>query len=145
MSIFSKFKKKPKKTPVTSVTDLAKIVGPLLDNLANDIFVTYRDILISEPITYIVPAVWGAAHDKSLSTEQIGINEKVVPVIQQVFQILQFENLKEDQSFAIGFIIRGLIISKITYMIEALKNKLMSIDMNQRDMLIRTIEPIGHA
>ncbi len=134
-----------KKKAGSDLTRLAKIVGPMLDKAANDIFMEYRDILLSEPITYIVPAVWGAAKDKNLSPEQEHINKRISPVIDELFDILQIKNLDEGQRFALGFLIRGLIISKITYMIEALKNKLVTIDLGRRDSLIRNIEPIGNA
>ena len=146
MKILARFRrKKPKQETGKNVTDLAKLIGPLIDNLANDIFLSYRDILINEPITYIVPAVWGAAKDAELTPEQIGINRKIVPVINQIFMTLQLDNLNENQNFAIAFMIRGLIVAKITYMIEALKNRLMSLDVKRRDFLIKNMEPMGHA
>lgn len=145
MKLFDKFRSKPKRQNTTNITDLAKLIGPLLDKLANEIFLSYREILISEPITYIVPAVWGAAKDADLTAEQIEMNRKIVPVVNQVFQILQIDSLNESQAFAIGFIVRGLIISKVTYMIEALKNKLMSIEVDKKEYLIKNMEPMGHA
>jgi hypothetical protein len=145
MKILARFRKKDQKIAEANVTDIAKTIGPLLDDLANNIFLKYRDTLIAEPITYIVPAVWGAAKDANLSDEQKDINLRVVPVVQQVFEILHIENLSEAQTFALGFIVRGLIISKITYMIEALKNKLISLDVRKKDPLIKDIEPMGRA
>lgn len=145
MKLFDRFRSKHTRQAATGITDLAKTIGPLLDNLANDIFLSHREILLSEPITYIVPAVWGAAKDAELTAEQIEINKKIVPVVNRVFQILQIDNLNESQAFAIGFIVRGLIISKVTYMIEALKNKLMSMEADRKDYLIRNMEPMGHA
>jgi len=35
----------------------------------------------------------------------------------------QLEGLSRTQAFALGFLIRGLVISKITYMVEALKSR----------------------
>jgi hypothetical protein len=145
MKFLERFRKPPKQETAKDVTDLAKLIGPLVDELVNDIFLAYREILIAEPITYIVPAVWGAIKNERLSPEQQEINHKVVPVIHHIFGILQIGALDARQTFAIGFIIRGLIVSKITYMIEALKNKLMSIDINKRDYLIKNMEPMGHA
>jgi len=145
MKLLSKWKKKNQKNAAANVTDMAKTIGPLVDDLSNKIFFAYRDILISEQITYIVPAVWGAAKDANLSEEQKDINQKVLPVIHQIFEILKIEKLTESQTFAIGFIVRGLIIAKITYMIEALKNKLISMEAHKKEALIKDIEPIGHA
>ncbi len=145
MNFFSLFKKKPPQKTAQNVTELARIIGPQLDDLSNDIFISFREILISEPITFIVAAVWGTTKDTTLTPEQRAINDRVLPVITRTMQLLHSKNMDERQSFAIAFIIRGLIISKITYMIEALKNKLMSVEEIRRDFLIKNMEPMGHA
>ena len=46
-----------------------------------------------------------------------------------------------------GFLIRGLIISKVTFMIEALKNKLTAMEPGNGIPVknFRNIEPVGHA
>ena len=146
MKIFERFRKKIEITVEPNVTDLAKAIGPLLDDLANNIFLAYRDILIAEPITYIVPAVWGVGKDPSLSNEQKAIHGRIAPVIQKVFNILKVDQLNEAQTFAIGYIVRSLIVSKITYMIEALKNKMIVMDVHEKkDYLLKDMEPLGHA
>ena len=145
MKLFSRLKKPGSKPVVGNITEIARIVGPLIDDLSNDIFIAYREVLLAETITYIVPAVWGATKDTTLTPDQQGINDRAAPVIAQVMHLLQADTMNEKQAFAVGFIIRGLIISKITYMIEALKNKLMSMDGEKKDFLIKHMEPMGHA
>ncbi|MDD2671176.1 MAG: hypothetical protein PHG91_00235 [Syntrophales bacterium] len=133
------------KKPNEDITRLSRIIGPLLDKTANDVFLAHKDILLAEPITYIVPAVWGASKDGKLTENQEEINRRITPVIRETLEVLDTANLSDSQSFAISFMIRGLIISKITYMIEALKNKMFALDMKKKDSLIRNLEPVGRA
>ena len=95
----------------------------VIDDTANDIFLSHKKNLLSEPITYIIPAIWGEVKDGKLSPAQMEITEKIEPVINRLMRLFEFENLDKAQKFAIGYLIRGLIIAKITYMIEALKNQ----------------------
>ena len=44
-------------------------------------------------------------------------------VITDIIELLEFKDLNDSQEFAIGYLIRGLIISKITYLIEASKHR----------------------
>ncbi|HPL63892.1 MAG TPA: hypothetical protein PK587_09010 [Syntrophales bacterium] len=133
------------KKPNEDITRLSRIIGPLLDKTANDVFLAHKDILLAEPITYIVPAVWGASKDGKLTENQEEINRRITPVIRETLEVLDTANLSDSQSFAISFMIRGLIISKITYMIEALKNKMFALDVKKKDSLIRNLEPVGRA
>jgi hypothetical protein len=133
------------KKPSEDITRLSRVIGPLLDKTVNEVFLAHKDVLLTEPITYIVPAVWGASKDGKLTDRQEEINRQIAPVIRETLAVLDISALSESQSFAIGFMIRGLIISKITYMIEALKNKMFILDMKKKDSLIHTIEPIGRA
>lgn len=71
-----------------------------------------------------MPAVWGAKKDGELTTNQKEIHKQIIPIIEDVFEKLDLKKISPPQKFAIGYIIRGLIISKITYMILMLKNKI---------------------
>lgn len=51
-------KRKSRKDP-EDIMQIANIIGPLLDGVVNNIFMANRMELLSEPITYIVPAIWG--------------------------------------------------------------------------------------
>jgi hypothetical protein len=95
----------------------------IIDDTANEIFLSHKKNLLSEPITYIIPAIWGEMKDGNLTSAQKEITEKIEPVISRLMRLFEFENLNKAQKFAVGYLIRGLIISKITYMIEALKNQ----------------------
>ena len=117
----SRFRKKDKPEDLLQIS---RIIGPLIDKIAIDIFSSNKDILLKEQITYIVPAVWGAKKDGELTSNQKEIHKQIIPIIEDVFEKLALKKISPPQKFAIGYIIRGLIISKITYMILMLKNKI---------------------
>jgi len=113
---------------------IANVIGPVLDGVVHDIFTAYRMELLSEPITYIVPAVWGAKKEGDLTPVQKEINMRVVPAINKAYDSLQMRNLGSDQEFALYFLIRGLIISKITFMIETLRSRLSERSMDEQSL-----------
>lgn len=148
MKILKNFltKKKSKKEP-ENVMEIANVIGPLIDKAVWDIFVMYKMDLLSEPITYIVPAVWGAKKDGELTSIQNTINDRVSPVIEDIFKSLRIEKLDRAQEFALNFLIRGIVISKITFMVEALRGRLneRTLDeQNLKEALLR-FKPHGNA
>ena len=97
-------------------------IKELIDETTTMIFSLYRDELLSEPITYILPVVWGKKHG-NLSGIQGEIHMKINPLIRDIIEIFAFKEINEDQRFALEYLIRGLVISKITYLIESFKNR----------------------
>ncbi len=122
-------------------------IKEIIDKTTNMIFISYKEKLLAEPITYIVPAVWGERKDGKLTTIQREINRRIVPTIDSVMETLEFEDLHGAQRFAIGYLIRGLLISKIAYMIEAFKNQDCKENgsNNKESDLLNQIEPLGNA
>ncbi len=98
-------------------------IKEIIDKTTDTIFNSYREKLLTEPITYIVPAVWGEKKDGKLTVTQKEINRKIVPMISNIMAIFELEDINRAQRFAIGYLIRGLVTSKITYMIEASRNR----------------------
>ncbi len=126
---------------------IAKIIGPLIDDVANRIFRKYFTILIAKPITYIVPAVWGADQHHELDVVSKEINELVLPAMEKTMDALQMKRLRRSQEFAIAFLIRGLIISKIAFMVESAKNQSCETDDEDREATngLKDVEPLGSA
>jgi hypothetical protein len=104
--------------------EIARKIGPMIDETTNQIFMDHRETLVKEPITYIVPAVWGAIKDGKLTRVQKEINQRFAPVVREVMSILVPESASPSQRYAISYILRGLMISKITFMVEGLKNRM---------------------
>jgi hypothetical protein len=139
-------KRRSRKEP-GDIMQIANIIGPLLDGVVNDIFMAYRMELLSEPITYIVPAIWGAKKEGDLTPVQKDINARAVPVIDRVFDLLRMKKISNDQEFAVYFLIRGIIIAKITFMIEAFRSRLNERSMDEQSLkeALMRFKPQGNA
>ncbi len=129
------------------IMQIADIIGPMIEKAVWDIFVGYRVELLSEEITFIIPAIWGAKKDGELTATQKVINEKIAPVINRIFELLDIKDLDSSQEFALNYLVRGLIVSKITYMIEAFRSRLKDRTLDEqglKDALLR-FKPQGNA
>ena len=128
------------------VVAFAKAIESIIDETSLEIFRAYKDTLLAEPNIYIVPAVWGPTKDCELTDIQREIHAKILPSIREILELLHQENIAPAQDFAIGYLVRGLFISKIIYMIEFYKNlsgTRTNIGPYAHDL--ENIEPLGHA
>jgi hypothetical protein len=140
----AKIKSRKQHKDIMQITD---IIGPMIEKAVWDIFVGYRVELLSEEITFIIPAIWGAKKDGELTATQKAINEKIAPVINRIFELLDIKDLDSCQEFALNYLVRGLIVSKITYMIEAFRSRLKDKTLDEqglKDALLR-FKPQGNA
>lgn len=135
---------------LTKITDIIK---PLIYKTVNEVFTSYKLNLLTEPIDYIVPAVWGAKKDGELDATQKEIYGQFIPILKRLFDLLHLKDLSAPQEFTISFLIRELFIAKITYTIELAKNMMISTMntteqqsdlLNQNDIL-NHLDPLGNA
>ncbi|MFZ5573290.1 MAG: hypothetical protein ACOZF0_23045 [Thermodesulfobacteriota bacterium] len=147
ISLLKRFIHKRKPPEREDIMAIAKIIGPLIDVVAHDIFRKYFHILLAKPITYIVPAVWGADQHHELDTVSKEINGMVLPAMGEIMAALDIKALRRSQEFAIGFLIRGLIISKIAFMVESARNQSSTADTGDRDTTngLKDVKPLGSA
>jgi hypothetical protein len=144
MGLWSLFKKKPKADQDSlNPTVLAAQISPLLDELNHQIFLEHQTCLMREPIDYVVPAVWGAKKNGHLSPEQQEMHQKILPFIQRILRIIDLEDMDEPQRFAVDFLLRGLIINRMTYTITTAHNRGLS--NSQGAELLESIETVGTA
>jgi hypothetical protein len=144
MEFFAKMKSRKQHRDIMQIAD---IIGPMIEKLVWDIFVGYRVELLSEEITFVIPAVWGAKKDGELTATQKAINKQIAPVINRIFELLDIRGLDSSQEFALNYLIRGLLVSKITYMIEAFRSKLKDRTLDEqslKDTLLH-FKPQGNA
>lgn len=143
---FSIFKGKTKKDPENLLVP-ANTISTRIDKMAWDVFSSFRMELLAEQITYIVPAIWGAKKDGELTPLQKTIHSRVHSQIDEIYNALQIENLTASQEYAIKYLIRDLIISKIAYMIESFRIKLDETSLSERCITdyLKNIEPKGTA
>ena len=145
MNILNRIIKK-KKAP-EDLAKISKIIAPLIDKTANDIFRSHCKELLEKPITYIIPAIWGKDINGELTLTQAEINDKIVPVMEKILGLFEFKNSRGEQEFAFEYLLRGLFVSKITFMIELMKNidsKAIAAANASNEILSKTI-PIGNA
>ncbi|MBN1850597.1 MAG: hypothetical protein JW932_18655 [Deltaproteobacteria bacterium] len=98
-------------------------IKEIIDKTTDMIFSAYRDSLLSEPNTYIVQAVWAKNHKGKLSPNQKKIKKRIASMMNDIMEILDLKDINESQTFSIEYLIKGLAVSKISYLIEAFKNK----------------------
>lgn len=137
-----------KKSATEKTTELARAIGAITDGITQQIFIRFGDVLHAEPAAYIVPAVWGTPDKGELSAAQKQIHSLAAPAVKKIMDVLGIKGLSAAQDFALGFLIRGLIVSKITYMIAAsgkvsVTEKKTSED--PRALKLEQMEPLGHA
>lgn len=125
----------------------AQSIGPSIDDVTNSIFVQHSSKLIHEPITYIIPGVWGGNDLKELDSVQESIYEETEIAVEKIMEVFGTDSFEDSQKFALEYMIKGLIISKITFMVEVLKNKFSGQYQNgwNSNSTLDKIDPIGRA
>lgn len=143
---FSIFKGKSKKDP-ENILIMANAVSTRIDKMAWDVFSSFRMELLAEPITYIVPAIWGEKKDGELTSLQKEIHDRINTRIDEIFGALQMKELTDAQEFAVKYLIRDLAIAKIAYMIESFRVKLDETALSGQFIAdyLKNIEPKGNA
>lgn len=97
-------------------------IKEIIDETTDTIFSLHKKDLMSNPITYIIPAVWGKMRRGEINANQRNIFRTIESMVRDVIEIMEFEDLNESQQFSIEYLIRGLVISKITYLIASSRN-----------------------
>ncbi len=97
----------------------------LIDEAVDEVVLSHFSELLPKPIRYVVSAVWGADKDCEIDQLQERINRRTEPIVREAIEGLKIHDLHEDQRFALGYLIRGLMVSRIGYTIENLKVKLL--------------------
>jgi hypothetical protein len=96
-------------------------IKQIIDETTDTIFSIHKKDLLVNPITYIVPAVWGRVKKGDLNPKQKNIFLSIETMVRNVIEIMEFDELTDSQRFSIEYLIRGLVISKITYLIASSK------------------------
>ncbi len=129
--------------------EIVKVIGPLIEKTAHEIFAAFGTELLKKPNTYFISAVWSRKNDHPLSTCQKKMRAMVNPVVDDIVEMMELDYLDGAQAFALQYLIRGLFISKMTYMIEAMKNRggkpKTSANVNRPEDALYWMDIIGNA
>jgi hypothetical protein len=129
------------------VTLTGALIGNLLDKATYEVFAPNKSLLLRKPITYVVPAVWGVSGSSPLDSVQREMNQKIAPVVDEVMESLQLAGLNPAQEFALQYLIRGYMVSKIAFMIESFKGHSSMPGRGGRPEIadLASLEPVGRA
>ncbi|MBN2418345.1 MAG: hypothetical protein JXL81_03090 [Deltaproteobacteria bacterium] len=94
-------------------------IKEIIDETTDTIFSLHKKDLLNNPITYIIPSVWGRIGNGELNPKQKNIFLSIESMVKDVIDIMEFDELTDSQRFSIEYLIRGLVISKITYLIAS--------------------------
>lgn len=123
MNILGKlFSRMQKKQSRQQLSDIADTIDPLVNQICLDILIAHKDLFLQKPIDYIVPAVWGVMKNAELDEVQKNIFDRIKTVEDKIMQTFGFTGLSKSQEFAVRYLVKGLFIARITYMIELVKN-----------------------
>lgn len=114
----------PPATP-PDVRAMATAIEPLVENLVAGLFQQHAARLLSEDITYIVPAVWGASKEGPLDNAQREIAGQMAEMLPKLLAVLELGELTAQQEFALGYLVRSLVVAKITYLIEGTRGMIL--------------------
>ena len=78
--------------------------------------------IYARPINYIAGAIWGPQEYQQLDSLQEEINATCRRLEKDIFDILQLQTVSPEQKYAIQFLIRELLLSKLGYSTELMKN-----------------------
>jgi len=126
---------------------ITQIIAPLLDDLTNSLFREHNTLFLSKPLDYIVPAVWGAKMDGELDADQHLIHARILPVMEAVMAALALKQIDVAQEYAIRYIIRGYIISRIIFSVAELRHQILQrmLQAAPEEDAFKGLEPIGNA
>lgn len=131
-----------------AINGICRTINPMIDRVCDEVMLEHKDSLIKEEPSFVVYAVWGAGREEGLTEIQSAINRKVLPVINSVISELDIKDLDPDQQYAIEYLIRGLVITKLLFMTEMLKNRIFLNSAGSYQELIKklaSLEPMGNA
>ncbi len=114
------------------VMGISRKIDAIINETVLAVFVTFRDVLMRQPIEYIVPAVWGVKKDGALDPTQTEIFQKTDDAERKIKKEFVTDTLSDQQAFAFEYLIKSLFIARLTQIIEQMKN-LTSPDGNLPD------------
>ncbi|MEN6466619.1 MAG: hypothetical protein ABFD62_15700 [Syntrophaceae bacterium] len=132
---------------INEVDELLKIMLETrreINMATSELFSSNHIRLAAEPLSYIVYAVWGIRNNGNLTSDQKAINENIESLITRLSASLKLDLLGPSQKYAIQYILRDLIIAKLIFMTEMLKETIKGV--NEIDSpALQNLEPFGHA
>lgn len=144
---FKRFFGKSREKSTGDILSIAKALDPVIETAAGEVFRVFAPSLIHRPVTYIVPAVWGASDEAPLEPLQVRINQVISPAVERAVSLFRWKAATDAQAFALGYLVRSLFISKLSFMLTSLKHETGKTLGDPPDGFgtLDEIDPIGRA
>ena len=107
----------------THALESSKRVAVLINQVSMEIFRHYKEDLLAGGDDWIIPAVWGASLDGGLTPVQMEIHDFLESGLADVFALMDIKADTRDQKFSLEYVIRDLVATKVTCMLEIFKYK----------------------
>ncbi|MFH2064651.1 MAG: hypothetical protein ABIK15_05595 [Pseudomonadota bacterium] len=108
-------KKAPDTNPFTQIT---KQLRAMISSTAVEVSQTFFQHLAAQESAYLAHAVWGGTENYVLDNTQLAIHLRMGNLKKEIMRIIDLENFSEVQGFAIGFLVKEMMINKITLLIS---------------------------
>ena len=115
--------------------EITRVIRPLIQNETFDMLYSHGIGFMNAPINCVVPAVWGIKEDGRLTPDQQEIKVRVQKIVERVIAALDVEGLNSSQRFAIGFLVRELIIARLLLFIQIFNCELTAQKSEQEEEL----------
>ncbi|MCB2184930.1 MAG: hypothetical protein KQJ78_08010 [Deltaproteobacteria bacterium] len=137
----------PPEQPDDELLSLARRIDPVVEDLVRRLVHDYREHLLAQELTYIIPAVWGARKEGPLDEVQREMHREVTQVLDQVLTLLDLDYARPAQAYAVGYLVRSLIIAKASFLLEYTKGILLRelLREGSEEVSLKDMEPLGSA
>ena len=109
------------------IAEIPVLIGPIIDEAIRQIFKSSKCRFLSDLIDGIVYAVWGCRTNNKIAYCQAEITQTIVTLMEEIRDIFEISNLNPSQQFALDYLIRGFVISRVIRMAA-----LFRIDINEK-------------
>ena len=120
-------------------------IGQIINDSVKVIIHSYANQLLNEPISYIVPAIWGVTSEGPLSPLQADIHSNVKPSINKIMNHFNLKGMTAEQEFALWYVVRGVFVAQIAFALESLRNQNGGKESPLRNTNLSEIKPWGSA
>ena len=101
---------------------LTRKIRPLITSTIGTICTAHPLSIYAEPINYFTFAIWGSQKFQEFDSVQKEINTKCRTLEKDILDILQLQTVSPEQQYAIQFLIRELVLARLGYSAEIMKN-----------------------
>ncbi|MBN1829317.1 MAG: hypothetical protein JW884_09275 [Deltaproteobacteria bacterium] len=126
---------------------LANKIGARAEAVVLEIFQAHGKELLNRPASHIIASVWGVMEGGKLDETQKQIHRECAPVIDDIVRSLWIDSLQPDQVFAIQYLVRGYMISRLLWIIEHSRRLIADgcASSKENAVTLLSLEPQGRA